>query len=263
MSSKRYSDPPLSRGSRSTRSHDSVWDSGIGSLSSEQASSGGRPDRRFTNLDFQTQLNDPYALQEALGRARESSKYWEDKTVSYKQQLTSARKAEREAEAHRKAQCDRIEHLEQELSSFNKQLREVQAERDSWRDRCVELEASLNSINPMMPASTLPIRTKADHEQDDQRVRLKTRMSPKDEARPKSSTRKSGRDRSRAPSTKRNAYIEESPTSRTHSSRASTSEPHRASRTSQPISPSIYAAAEIDGNYQPYPLPSEPRGRRR
>ena len=239
------------------------WDSGIGSLSSEQASSGSRRDRPFTAQDYQNQLNDPYALQEALRHARGSADHWERKAEEYKTQLLDAHKAEHEARARIKAQLDHAEQLEQEL-------KDVKAERDSWKNRYFELEQDLSgssaNSNPMMPAAPLPIRTKSNREshreEDNQRMRLKTRMSPKDDKRPKSKTRKSGRDRSRASSTKREVYIEEMPsTPKNPSRRLSTSESHRSSRSSQPTSTPIYSGS-YDGNYQAYPLPDSTRGRR-
>ena len=241
-----------------------AWDSGIGSLSSEQASSGGRRDRTFTAQDYETQSNDPYALREALQHAQESAEHWKGKAEEYKNQVIDAHKAEREAKAHSKAQFDHTEHLEQEL-------KDIQADRDLWKSRYYELEQNFNNMsttnNPMMPTTPLPIRTKSNrkshHEEEDQRIRLKERLSPKDDKRPKSKTRKSGRDRSRASSTKREVYIEEMPAApRTHGHRISTSDPLRSSR-SQPISTPIYSPASYDGNYQAYPLPSETtRGRR-
>ena len=252
--SNRYSDPLHSRGSRPTHGRDSGRDSGLGS------SSGGRPDRRFTPADFEKQRNDLFAVQEALEHSKKDAQFYKEKVQDCKEELSTARKEARESEAHRRAQFDRIQNLEQDLAVLNQQVKDLQADRDNWKEHYIQLEASITTSNPMMPASDLPIRIKADHGQDDQRARLKTRMSPKDEAHPKSSTRKSSRNRSKGPPTKRNAYIEESPTSRPRSKKSSTPESHRSSRIYQPTSPS-YPPADYDGDYRAHPLPSDLYGR--
>jgi len=280
MSSKRLSHPPSSPGgTRSHRSRESGRDSGVGSLSSDQASSGGKPDRRFTAHDYQDQLSNIYALQEALDRATEKVEHYKKKCRDMDHEVSNINKAHRETKALYRAQCDRTEQLEQELSLFKEQYKELQADYDDLRDRYGDLrQRYATETQPvedptMSGAGDRPSRTKSKHGHDDKQMkdRMKDRLNrdgQKDDNSSKSSHRHSRR-LSRAPSTSRKPYIEEMPppvsskSSRPHSNYKTTShEPHIVSyasipRTTQPISTASYPPTNEfqDGNYHLYPLP--------
>ncbi len=271
MSSKRVSFPPSSSmGTKSYRSRESARDSGFDSLSSEQASSGGRPDRMFT-AQTHDQRWDIHALQKAYDQAINNVEHYKTKCQDLDASLTKAHKVTRETEALRKAQCDHSEQLQQELAIVKKDYAKLHDSYDIlYRNHCELRQKYENQPmeNPMMPADVaLPIRVVRKHDGDDKRMkdRMKARMSPKDESASKSSHR-SGRDRSRAPDTKQGAYIEEIPSSKKNYK--TSSESRRASmsyasvpRASQAISSSIYHLSSDfpDGNYHAFPLPAEPR----
>ncbi|RYP78968.1 hypothetical protein DL769_003098 [Monosporascus sp. CRB-8-3] len=287
MSSNRLSYPPSQLGgTRSHRSRESGRDSGVGSLSSDQASSGGKPDRRFTARDYQDQLSNIFALQEALDRATENAEHYKKKCRDLDHEVSNINKARRETEALFRAQCDRTEQLEQELSLFKEQYKELQADYDDLRDKYSDLRQRYTTEaqpveNPMMSgAGDRPTRTKSKHGHDDKQMkdRMKDRLNrdgQNDDTSSKSSHRHSRR-LSRAPSTSRKPYIEEMPapvsskSSRSHSNYKTTSqEPHIVSyasipRTSQPVGTAIHHLTDEfqDGNYHLYPLPGQ-HGRRK
>ncbi|KAK7752679.1 hypothetical protein SLS62_005448 [Diatrype stigma] len=249
----------------------SIRDSGIGSSSSEYASLGSRPDRMFTahNYDQRQSVGD---LQEALERATKNAEYYKNKCQDIDHELKKSHTNYRESEARWKAECGHNEQLEQELSDLKEKHKVLQTNYDVLLDQYTALsEQYTDSMNnsPMM-STALPIRTKSKHESIDKRQkdRMKARIAPKDETIPKSSSHRSTRTHSRAPSTKRDVYIEEAPP---RNYKMAGSESHRHSsysssvpRTSQPVNPVIYhTSSEFpDGDYHPYPLPAEPRGRR-
>ncbi|RYP13318.1 hypothetical protein DL767_010804 [Monosporascus sp. MG133] len=257
MSSKRVSHPPSPLGgTRSYRSRESGRDSGVGSLSSDQASSGGKPDRRFTAHDYQDQHSNIYALQEALDRATENVEHYKKKCRDLNNEVSNINKTNRETEALFRAQCDRNEQLEQELSLIREQYKELQADYDDLRDKYSDLQQRYTTEtrpvdSPMMSgAGDRPTRTKSKHGHDDKQMkdRMKDRLNrdgQKDDTSSKSSHQHSRR-LSRAPSTSRKPYIEEMPppvsskSSRSHSNYKTTSQaPHIVSyasvpRTSQP-----------------------------
>lgn len=288
MAGKRVSFPPS--GTKSHRSRDSVRDSGFGSLSSEYGSIGGRPDRMFTAQDYD-QRHNVGALQEALERATKNAEYYKGQYHEKDRELAKAHKTNRDFEARWKAECGfearwkaqraHNEQLEQDLKASREQYAELQADYDVLQDNYTDLRKQC-AIDPEPmnnPMAALPIRTKSKREHDDKRMkdRMKTRINPKDEPGSKSSSHRSSRDRSRPASTRQGAYIEEVLPPRNHGNNYMTSsESHRLSmmqqpaystipRTSQPTSSVIYhPSSEFpDGDYHSYPLPAEPRGRRK
>lgn len=147
MSSKRVSFPPS--GTKSHRSRESVRDSGIGSLSSEYTSIGGRPDRKFTAQDYDQRQN-VGALQEALERATKNAEYYKNQYHEKDRELSKAHKSHRDAEARWKAQCDHNDELERDLRHINEQYADLQVDYDILKD-------SYNALRQQYAIDTEPL----------------------------------------------------------------------------------------------------------
>ncbi|KAI0384848.1 hypothetical protein F5Y04DRAFT_222387 [Hypomontagnella monticulosa] len=139
--SRRVRFSPSSRGSTGHRSREPGHDSGVGSSSSEQASFGGRPDRRFTAEDYEDQVYNIGALQEALGQANKKVEHFQQKCVDLDAELSRAHRVARDTDKLYREECDRVEKLErinkslhEERIAQEEQIRELKADYDTLRD---------------------------------------------------------------------------------------------------------------------------------
>ncbi|KAI0837446.1 hypothetical protein F5Y06DRAFT_89623 [Hypoxylon sp. FL0890] len=131
---------PSSKGSpKDRRSRELAHDSGVGSSSSEQASLGGRPDRRFTAEDYEDQLYSVGALQEALGQANKKVEHFQKKCGDLDNELTKAHRVARENDKLYREECDRNQRLER----IN---RELEAEKIAQAERIKELKAAYDEM---------------------------------------------------------------------------------------------------------------------
>ncbi|KAI1403526.1 hypothetical protein F4819DRAFT_219810 [Hypoxylon fuscum] len=144
---------PPKGSSRSHRSREPGHDSGLGSSSSEQASLGGRPDRRFTAEDREDQLYSVSALQEALGQANKKVEHYHKKYTDMDADLARAHKVARDTERLYREEYDKNQRLEQvnkdleeelgtkeeEIKELKLSLEEVKDERDDLRQRYLHL----------------------------------------------------------------------------------------------------------------------------
>ncbi|KAI0884959.1 uncharacterized protein GGS22DRAFT_136505 [Annulohypoxylon maeteangense] len=129
-----------SRGSpKGYRSRELAHDSGVGSSSSDQASVGGRPDRRFTAEDYEDQLYSVGALQEALGQANKKVEHYQKKCTDLDTELTRAHRVSRDTDRLYREECERNERLQR----TNKNLEE---ERDAQREQIKELKAAYDEM---------------------------------------------------------------------------------------------------------------------
>lgn len=96
------------------RGGDPAYDSGLGSLSSEQASKGGRPDRRFTDEDYSDQLYNVAALQEALGQSNKTVELRSQECRELREQVKEGNKRYRDLEKSFRSECERNEQLVEE-----------------------------------------------------------------------------------------------------------------------------------------------------
>ncbi|KAK7949068.1 uncharacterized protein PG986_009954 [Apiospora aurea] len=228
MSSKsvKYSD-----GSRPGHKGRHDHDSGVGSLSSEQASTGGRPDRRFTAEDIERQRRSPRALQEAL-RAKDDEilqvkeKY--NELLAANKQLHSDRRgfekdyaklcdensALQARESQLQARVNALEVSNEQLSSENEKLTT-----DNYNlKRRIGTTTSVTSDSDFAMSGGLgeglPHRTRSRREgkhQSPNMDNMKDRIKPPtDEPKPSSKTSSHGRRRSMS-STSKPPYIEEQP----------------------------------------------------
>ncbi|KAI2611515.1 uncharacterized protein GGS25DRAFT_199537 [Hypoxylon fragiforme] len=151
----------LSSGKGSSKHHgrEPAHDSGVGSLSSDQASLGGRPDRRFTE-DYESQLYNVGSLQEALGQANLKVEHLQKKCTDLDGELTKAHRSARDADRRYREECDRNgrlervnKDLEEEIVNKTEKIAELKAaldsmklERDDYRQRYYTLSESGNNI---------------------------------------------------------------------------------------------------------------------
>ncbi|KAI1136821.1 hypothetical protein F5Y05DRAFT_104984 [Hypoxylon sp. FL0543] len=289
---------PSSKGSpKGRRSRELVHDSGVGSSSSEQASFGGRPDRRFTAEDYEDQLYSVGALQEALGQANKKVEHFQKKCGDLDNELTKAHRVARENDKLYRDECDRNERLERinreledlktaqavQIEELKAALNEMRDERDEYRQRYLTLANPVidstmrgGSGEPSSPRlrrsgsrqdlhqkdSKAPSRRHAEHKEEKPASSRHHRRSSSLSVNP------SARSSSRKP------YIERMPPS--PSTRYSgnytvgttdSADPayYSASpRNPYAATPSTYGVSDIPltGDYVPYPL-YESRGRRR
>ncbi|KAI1106471.1 hypothetical protein F4804DRAFT_30417 [Jackrogersella minutella] len=120
------------------RSHE-AHDSGVGSSSSEQASMGGRPDRRFTAEDYEDQLYSVAALQEALGQANKKVEQFQKKCIDLDNELTKAHRVARDTDKLYRDEFERNERLQK----INKELEET---RSAQEEQIMELKAAYNDM---------------------------------------------------------------------------------------------------------------------
>ncbi|OTB01026.1 hypothetical protein M426DRAFT_224691 [Hypoxylon sp. CI-4A] len=283
------------RGSpRSHHSRELAHDSGVGSLSSEQASIGGRPDRRFTVEDFQSQLYDVGALQEALGQANKRVEYFQQKCLELDDELSKAHKIARDTDKLYRDECEHNQKLEQlnnqlktdKLSKADK-IKELQAAYDDLRVKCNDIEQKYYSL--IDPVAESSVRA-GSGDSSSSRLRRSGSKHDKDRKESRTVSRKQGehrderppttRQRRRSPSTSvkpgarsssRKPYIEPMPRDKLrHSGNYTTALQNPSMETvvlSTPRShapPSSYHGVnntQDTGNYIEYPL-YETRGRR-
>ncbi|KAI1411244.1 hypothetical protein F5Y13DRAFT_64523 [Hypoxylon sp. FL1857] len=286
-----------SKGSpKGRRSRELGHDSGVGSSSSEQASLGGRPDRRFTAEDYEDQLYSVGALQEALGQANKKVEHFQKKCGDLDDELTKAHRVARENDKLYREECDRTQKLERinkELEEENfaqaEQIKELKAaynemrdERDEYKQRCLILE------NPVLDSTmrggsgepSSPRLRRSGSRHDLHQESKGTRRHGEHREDKATSSRHHRRSSSvsvnpGARSSSKKPYIERmppSPSSKRYSGNytigpAESTEPFYppAPRNSYAATPSSYhGVGDIPstGNYVPYPL-YESRGRRR
>ncbi|KAI0130297.1 hypothetical protein BJ170DRAFT_593810 [Xylariales sp. AK1849] len=181
--SVRFPDDPGNRSSRRSR------DSGVGSSSTEQAGTGGRPDRRFTVQDREEQWRNPRALQEALDTATEALEKYKKKCLELDQAVSTGKKDLRESEARWRAQCDHNEELKQENGLLREQViahkdafDDMRDQRDDWRQKYLSETSPVSGV-PMMSGGSGESsdgikRTKSKRDSGkDQKARLKERIN--------------------------------------------------------------------------------------
>ncbi|KAK7979728.1 hypothetical protein PG989_012185 [Apiospora arundinis] len=262
-------------------------DSGVGSLSSEQASTGGKPDRRFTAEDLERQRRSPRVLQEAL-RAKDDELAQVKKDnlhlVSDNKRLYSEQKAtERDYKtladerSNLQARVTALQIRNEELQSDNERLktdnynlhRKMGTSVTSESDYTAMMSGGLGESSTGLPHRT---KSKSKHEVPDM-DRMKNRIKPPKEEPPKRSSSKR-RGSSSAPGA-RKPYIEEKMTT-TDVSRpppAPSASYHHAPvhYSYTPAAPLSYSQSnmprtvssvgstytEESGDYVAYPLPTE------
>ncbi|KAK8134805.1 hypothetical protein PG984_006817 [Apiospora sp. TS-2023a] len=256
-------------------------DSGVGSLSSEQASTGGRPDRRFTAEDLEHQRRSPRALTEALRAKDEELAQANQKAAQLladNRQLTSERKT---YQKEWQALCDEKHALQAHVSALKVSNEQLVSERDKLQTENNSLKrrqgtnVTFESDYPMSGGLTgdLPVRSRSKRESKQQipdMDQMKERIRPKDE--PKSSKNRR-RSISSAPGS-RKPYIEEPPVEdrsrppMSHSAyynydNYTTSMAPSSTPRSHTDSRSSTSYQESTGDYVPHPLPQPPAPERR
>ncbi|KAF3071056.1 hypothetical protein GL218_00502 [Daldinia childiae] len=293
MSDRRVKFSTSSKGS--SKSHRSRDDSGVGSSSSEQASLGGRPDRRFTAEDFEDQLYNVGALQEALGQANQKAEQFEKKCNEQDAELTRSHRLTREAEKRYREECERTTRLERlnksledERVRLSEQVREREDDYNDMKDQRDEYRRKYLALADPVIDSTMrggsgepspPTLRRSGSKHRDAIGSIKKNTEHKEEMSNSSrhhrrslsvSVRPGGRSNSKKP------YIEKMPRPPSPSERYQSNyttgpmeipsaDPALYSsipRTSQPATPSSYQGVPQTGNYIPYPLHDQ-RGRRR
>jgi hypothetical protein len=226
MSGKRvnFERPSPPSESRSRRSRDS----GVGSSSStEQANSGGKSDRRFTDQDREDQRYNVHALQEALDAANKNLRDQKKKNLTIDEALSNSHKIIREKEIMIRNLIEQNDNMKHEIVAARNQIDEhkdafndMRIERDEWRQRCLSLEEPVDSTAMMSGGSGHSSegikRSKSKRDSKDQTDRLKTRINKpskgEEPSSPKLARSSSRRRRSLSidPSTSsRRPYIEE------------------------------------------------------
>ncbi|XXG97311.1 hypothetical protein Hte_003607 [Hypoxylon texense] len=293
---------PAKKSSKSHRSRDPGYDSGVGSSSSGQASLGGRPDRRFTAEDIDSQRYSVSALQEALGQANRRVDHLQRQCSDMDAELTQAHKVARDTEKLYREECERsdrldklnkdledqlinkdyeIRGLEQTIVSKDEQIKdlrialdEMKNDRDDFRQRYIDL---LDPVDTTMrggsgePSPRLH-RSGSKHDRDHGESKGATRKHGEEKA---SSSQHHHRRRSSISinpgAGNKKPYIERMPgdpprSSARHSGNYTTTTTIDVSPVSN-TDPRYSAVprsspAPISGNYIQYPL-YEPRGHRR
>ncbi|KAI1214495.1 uncharacterized protein F4807DRAFT_130185 [Annulohypoxylon truncatum] len=288
-----------SRGSpKGYRSREPAHDSGVGSSSSDQASVGGRPDRRFTAEDYEDQFYSVGALQEALGQANKKVEHYQKKCIDLDTELTKAHRVARDTDRLYREECERNmrlerinKNLEEERDAQREQIKELKAAFDEMRDERDEYRQLYHTaVDPIIdsnmrggsgePSSPRLRRSTSKHDKDRKESKGTTRRYPDHRDEKAGSSRQHRRNSSVSVnpgtsirSSSRKPYIEKmpSPSSR-HSGNYTTyasdpladtavysTVPRISHTTTQPAYHSVNDAPT--GNYFPYPL--HERGRRR
>ncbi|KAI2632175.1 hypothetical protein GGR54DRAFT_21821 [Hypoxylon sp. NC1633] len=285
----------LSSSPKSHRGREHAHDSGVGSSSSDQASRGGRVDRRFTAEDYESQLYNVSALQEALGQANKKVAEFQQKCFDLDIELAKAHKDTRDTEKLYRDECERSERLQRlnkdleddrvVMQEQNQELKaafdEMRDERNEYHQRYIELtdpvvETTMRGGSGE-PASPRLSRTGSRRDKDYKESRGPGRKHPEHREEKASSSRHHRRSMSvsvkpGARSSSKKPYIEKMPEPSSPTVRysgnyvtASTDYPS-ASRTvpriSAPAPSSAYQVDPPNGNYVAYPL-HEHRGRHR
>ncbi|KAH9893868.1 hypothetical protein F4778DRAFT_299219 [Xylariomycetidae sp. FL2044] len=282
-----------SRGPRN-RAHELIHDSGVGSSSSEQASLGGRPDRRFTAQDVRDQRRSIPALQEALDHANQKVKKYEAKVDDLKEENSLLHKKKREAELDRATLLDKVRNLEEEVAKHERKLESLQEQYDQKRYEYNELLARRTLVTDPVTSDMMsggsgetspPLRrTKSKSKRDSgssQTDRMKERLNRDKEEQASKSTRHRSRRASISVAPNSSIATERyneplpSATSSRPSSRqfnhysTSTMDPVRVSRHESPAYSNVTRAREsttaptypsssiYPGDYIPLPLPKQ------
>ncbi|KAI8959539.1 hypothetical protein F5Y11DRAFT_299278 [Daldinia sp. FL1419] len=281
----------FSTSSKTSKSHHSRDDSGVGSSSSEQTSLGGRPDRRFTAEDYEDQLYSVGALQEALGQANQKVEHLQKRCNDLDAELTKAHRLTRDAEKRYREECERTtrlerlnKNLEEERITQSEQIMDLKATCDDLRDQrddykqkyyalvepVIERAMRGGSGEPSHPKlkrsgskhrdSITSARNNTEHKEEKPNSSRHHRRSSSVSVRP------GGRSSSKKP------YIERMPgppgpnyTTTPIDIPSGSADPALYSsipRSSQIAKPSSYQDVPQTGNYVPYPLHDQ-RGRRR
>ncbi|KAI1457872.1 hypothetical protein F4805DRAFT_467150 [Annulohypoxylon moriforme] len=287
-----------SRGSpKGHRSRELAHDSGVGSSSSDQASFGGRPDRRFTAEDYEDQLYSVGALQEALGQANRKVEHYQKKCADLDTELTKAHRVGRDTEKLYRDECERNQRLqrinkdlEDERDAQREQIKELKAAYDEMRDERDEYRQLYHTaMDPIIdsnmrggsgePSSPRLRRSASKHDKDRKEYKGTSRryQDYRDEkAGPSRHHRRSSSISvnlgSSVRSSSKKPYIEKMPSPSRHSGNYTTyaSDPladpalySTVPRNSHPTTQAAYHGVDdvTTGNYVPYPL--HDRGRRR
>ncbi|KAK8086220.1 hypothetical protein PG994_001194 [Apiospora phragmitis] len=236
-------------------------DSGVGSLSSEQASTGGRPDRRFTAEDIERQRRSPRALAEAL-RAKDDELL--QARERYAELLADNRRLHNELKTYEKdwnALCD-------EKSTLQARVNALQVSNEQLSSEVEKLNTDNYNLKRRLGAN---VASDSDYTMsgglgEGLPHSLRDRIKPKDE--PKPSSKSHGRRRSM--SSARQPYIEEPPTddavSRTRppmapSAHFTTHPAHYDNYTATTMSPTSYTQVQSPENHT-CPEPSWIQGHR-
>ncbi|KAI4870540.1 hypothetical protein F4820DRAFT_217380 [Hypoxylon rubiginosum] len=144
---------PAKKSSKGHRSREPGHDSGVGSSSSGQASLGGRPDRRFTAEDLDSQLYSVSALQEALGQANRKVDLLQRQCSDMDDDLTKAHKAARDTERLYRDECERtdrlnklVKELEDQIITKDYQLKNLEQTVAAQDDRIKDLTDAFNEM---------------------------------------------------------------------------------------------------------------------
>ncbi|KAL7624131.1 hypothetical protein AAE478_005688 [Parahypoxylon ruwenzoriense] len=276
--------------SKVRRSREPAYDSGLGSSSSDQHSMGGRPDRRSTE-DYDSQLYNVGALQEALGQANQEVERLNKKCTELDTELSKTHRVARDAERLYREAYERSEKLEK-LNRDLKEEKDVQAEKiknlkaayDEARDECSDYRMKyLNLLEPVSSTMRGGSGEPSSKDNKESRDRAKRHPDQKDDKTRSSSHHRHHRRSSSISvhtggrSSSKKPYIEKMPeapgnyiATAANSPTVSRMEPALYSsipRTSQPTTSPLYPTTHdiSTGNYVRYPLRdhrNEQRGRR-
>ncbi|KAI2632481.1 hypothetical protein GGS26DRAFT_77910 [Hypomontagnella submonticulosa] len=140
--SRRVRFSPPSRGSAGHRSREPGHDSGV--------------------EDYEDQVYNISALQEALGQANKKVEHSQQKCVDLDAELTRAHRIARDTDKLYRAECDRVEKLErinkglqEERIAQEEQIRELKADYDSLRDERDEYRQKYLSLAEPVIESTM------------------------------------------------------------------------------------------------------------
>ncbi|KAK7920258.1 hypothetical protein PG985_008280 [Apiospora marii] len=257
-------------------------DSGVGSLSSEQASAGGRPDRRFTAEDIEHQRRSPRALSEALRAKDEELAQAQQKAAEL---LADNRKLVSERKTYQKdwqTLCDEKHALQAHVNALKVSNEQLSAEVDKLttdnynlkRRQGTNVTAESDYIMSGGLTDSIPIRSRSKRESKQQSPdmdQMKERIRPKDESKSSKNRRRSI---SSAPGS-RKPYIEEQPVEDRSRPPVSYSGQYPNYTTMAPsytqMQPrtvmdsrsSVTSYQEPTGNYVAHPLPQPPALERR
>ncbi|KAK8129366.1 hypothetical protein PG999_001746 [Apiospora kogelbergensis] len=193
-------------------------DSGVGSLSSEQASTGGKPDRRFTAEDLERQRHNPRVLVEALqAKDDDLARSKQEKTVlvAENHKLRSDRKA---LDKEFKSVADEASNLQARVNALEVSNEQLQAENEKLKSENYQLRRRSGTSVTSEPDYTMsgglgessagiPHRTKSKSKQESPEIEhLRKRITPPKGEPKRSSSKRRGS--SSAPKD-RTPYIED------------------------------------------------------
>ncbi|KAI1337606.1 hypothetical protein F5Y15DRAFT_148988 [Xylariaceae sp. FL0016] len=148
LSSRPYrSSRDSQRGSHRDSYRESHRDSGIGSSSSDYTGSAGRPDRGFTDRDYESQSNNPAALQEALDRATAKIDELKTKYLDIERRLEDTKKAKREADKEVGALEQKIREQKAEIRLKREEVAGQKAKNDQLEEDKAQLIIENGRLN--------------------------------------------------------------------------------------------------------------------